>query len=186
VNGFTENLYTQLGITSNYRATANLHNSQITTAPAKRFPDCCAFTSRSLATAFKSGDSSTSRAQILSSQPSAQNSTELTAPTVLVITSRHGQHRKHSSSIVAFVSVAAGTCLPNCCPEMGCATPFVKNLLPYQRALIRNRYPATGLLATISSLTSHHHWSNNVYAEFMTSNFLQIFQSIFMYPSRSI
>jgi hypothetical protein len=34
-----------------------------------------------------------------------------------VITSRHEPRRKHSSSIVAFVSVAARTCLPSPCPE---------------------------------------------------------------------
>jgi hypothetical protein len=34
-------LNTQLGTTSNYSATGNLHNSQITTAPAKPFPDFC-------------------------------------------------------------------------------------------------------------------------------------------------
>jgi hypothetical protein len=43
-----------------------LHNSQITTAPAKLSPACCVFTSRSLATASNSGDSSASRSQVLS------------------------------------------------------------------------------------------------------------------------
>jgi hypothetical protein len=38
--------------------------------------------------------------------------------------------RKHRSSNVAFVSVAAGTCLPSCCPETGCVTLFINNLLP--------------------------------------------------------
>jgi hypothetical protein len=37
VNGFIDHLYTQLGTTSNYSATANIHNSQIITAPAKSF-----------------------------------------------------------------------------------------------------------------------------------------------------
>jgi hypothetical protein len=37
VNGFTDHLYTRLGITSNYSATANLQNSQTTTAPGKAF-----------------------------------------------------------------------------------------------------------------------------------------------------
>jgi hypothetical protein len=41
VNGFIDNIYTILGTTSNYRATANLHNSKITTAHAKPFPACC-------------------------------------------------------------------------------------------------------------------------------------------------
>jgi hypothetical protein len=38
--GFIDHFYTLLWITSNYSATANLHNSQITTAPAKPFPAC--------------------------------------------------------------------------------------------------------------------------------------------------
>jgi hypothetical protein len=33
VNGFIDHLYTRLGISSIYSATANLHNSQITTSP---------------------------------------------------------------------------------------------------------------------------------------------------------
>jgi hypothetical protein len=37
VNGFIDHFNTRLGTTSNYSATANLHNSQITTAPAKIF-----------------------------------------------------------------------------------------------------------------------------------------------------
>jgi hypothetical protein len=37
VNGFIDHLYTQLGTTSNYSATADPHNSEITTAPAMLF-----------------------------------------------------------------------------------------------------------------------------------------------------
>jgi hypothetical protein len=145
VNGFTDYLYARLGNISNYSATAHLHNSQITTAPAKPLPAFGILTSRSLATASNSGDSSVSRAQVLSSKPPVQNSTELITRTVLAINSRHGPHRKHRSSIVVFVSVAAGTCLRNRCPETGCVTPFITNPLPHQRALFRDRYPATGL-----------------------------------------
>jgi hypothetical protein len=58
--GFIAHLYTQLGTTGNYSATANLHNLQITTEPAKTFPACCVFTSRSLVTASNSRDSSAS------------------------------------------------------------------------------------------------------------------------------
>jgi hypothetical protein len=47
-----------------YGATANLHNSQITTAHAKPFRVCCVFTSRSLATASNSRDSSASCVQV--------------------------------------------------------------------------------------------------------------------------
>jgi hypothetical protein len=43
-----------------------IHTSQITTAPAKLFPVCCVFTSRSLAVASNSGDSSALCAQVLS------------------------------------------------------------------------------------------------------------------------
>jgi hypothetical protein len=46
-----------------------------------------------------------------------QLSNEFIAPAMLVITSRHRPHRKHCSSIDAFVFVDAGTCLPSCCPE---------------------------------------------------------------------
>jgi hypothetical protein len=53
--------------TTNYNATADLNNSQITTAHAMPFPAFCVFTSRSLATASNSDDSSASRAQVLSS-----------------------------------------------------------------------------------------------------------------------
>jgi hypothetical protein len=45
----------------------------IFTAAAKPFPAFYVFTSRSLATAFNSGDSSASRAQVLSSQTPVQN-----------------------------------------------------------------------------------------------------------------
>jgi hypothetical protein len=55
---------------------------------------------------------------------------EPTSPDVQVITFRHGPHRKHPSSVVACVLVAAGSCLPSCCPESGCVIPFIKNLLP--------------------------------------------------------
>jgi hypothetical protein len=74
VNGFIEKFYTPLGTTSNYSSTANRHNSQITTVPAKPFPACCVFISRSLALASNSGDSSALRAQLPSSQILVQNS----------------------------------------------------------------------------------------------------------------
>jgi hypothetical protein len=67
-------LLTPLGTTSYYSATADLHTSQFTTAPAKPFPACCVLTCRSLVTASNSGGSSASRAQILLPQPPVQNS----------------------------------------------------------------------------------------------------------------
>jgi hypothetical protein len=63
VNKFTD--HTRLGTTNNYRTAVNLNNSQITTAPAKHFPACYVFSSRSLATASNSGGSSISRIQVL-------------------------------------------------------------------------------------------------------------------------
>jgi hypothetical protein len=42
VNRFVDHFYTQPGTTSNYSATTNLHNSQITTAPSQPFPACLA------------------------------------------------------------------------------------------------------------------------------------------------
>jgi hypothetical protein len=59
--------------TINYSAIANLHNSQITTAPAKPFPACCLFTSLSLATTSNSGDSAASRTQALPSPTPVQS-----------------------------------------------------------------------------------------------------------------
>jgi hypothetical protein len=57
-----------LRTTSNYSASTNLHNSQITTAPVKPFPACCVFINCSLSMASNSRDSSASYAQVLSSQ----------------------------------------------------------------------------------------------------------------------
>jgi hypothetical protein len=65
VTRFIDHLYTRPGTTSDYSATTNLHNSQITTAPAKPFLACCVFTSRSLATASNNVDSSASRAHAI-------------------------------------------------------------------------------------------------------------------------
>jgi hypothetical protein len=86
VNGFTDHLYTQVITVPLLISTIN--KPQITTAPAKPFP-AYVFTSRSLATAFNSGNSSASRSQVLSSQPPVQNC----LPTdffPLLITFRHG------------------------------------------------------------------------------------------------
>jgi hypothetical protein len=55
VNEFVDHLYIQLGTTSNYSTTADLHNWHTTAAPAKSFPACCVFSSRSLATASNCG-----------------------------------------------------------------------------------------------------------------------------------
>lgn len=89
---------------------STIHKSQ--QHPLSCFPACCIFTSPSLATASDSGDSSASRTQVLSSQPPVQNST------VLVITSQHGPHIKHCSSVVVLVCIATWMCILSCCIEM--------------------------------------------------------------------
>jgi hypothetical protein len=93
----------------------------ITTAPAKPFPACCVFTSRSLATASDSGDASASRPQVLSSQTAVQN--WLGCPSCLQDNSSARTRQKHpvsnSTSIVARRFVAAGTCLSSRCLETG-------------------------------------------------------------------
>jgi hypothetical protein len=66
--GFTDHLYTPLGTTS---AITDFHILQITTRQV--YAACSVFTSRSLAKASNSGDSSASRAQVKSSHPPVQN-----------------------------------------------------------------------------------------------------------------
>jgi hypothetical protein len=65
---------------------------------------------------------------VLSSQPSVQNSTELTtelvAPIVFKITPRHGPRRKHRSLLYA---VSEGMCSRR--PATGCLTPSIKDPL---------------------------------------------------------
>jgi hypothetical protein len=83
---------------------------------AHAFSSQFAFTSRCLVTALNNGNSSASLLPV-------QKSTELIAPNLLVITSLHEPHRQHSSSIFAFVSVAAGTYLPSCFSRNGLRNP---------------------------------------------------------------
>jgi hypothetical protein len=84
--------------TSNYSSAADLHTLQFNTAPAKHFPAFYALTSRSLATASNSGDSSVSRAEALVTTALAEG---LSIPSILgtrltlLITFRHEPHRKH-------------------------------------------------------------------------------------------
>jgi hypothetical protein len=77
----------------------------------------------------------------------------ISCPCPLLITSRHGLHRKHRSSIV-FVSVATGTCVPSRGPWFGPQkTPFFYCCV---------RYLVTGLQARIlSSNSSFSAWDSN-------------------------
>jgi hypothetical protein len=66
MTGFIDHMYTTLGTTGSYRAIADLHTLQITTALSKLFPACCV-TSRSLTTASNSGYSSASCSHVVTS-----------------------------------------------------------------------------------------------------------------------
>jgi hypothetical protein len=128
-------LYTWLETTSNYSATANLHNSQITTAPDKPFPAC--YLHQPLpGKGSKSGDSSASCAEVLSSQTPVQN--WLVRTNCLQYNSSARTTWKHpvsnSTSIVARRYVYAGTCLPSSFPE----TALV--YLPISRSLHSNGF----------------------------------------------
>jgi hypothetical protein len=108
--------------------------------PLSLLQACCVFNSRSLATASNSGDSSASRAHVVTVRRISRNwtliftskllhfiplhSTELLNLIFLKITPRRGPQRKHRSSIVAGVFVSAGTSLPSRCLETGCITPL--------------------------------------------------------------
>jgi hypothetical protein len=82
--------------------------------PWSLFPACCIVTSCSLAAASNSGDLSTSRTQVLSSQPPVQNwiTAKEVTPVVFKVTPRHRPHRKCSSSVVVKM------CLPHFCVAM--------------------------------------------------------------------
>jgi hypothetical protein len=113
----------------NYGAITSLHNSQITTAPAKYFPPCYVFTSRFLTKASNSGDSLASRAQVLSSQSPLYNSRLTYSP-------HREQPVSNHNYIVECVLVAAetylteplhrnGHCLENHCLAAGLYTTML-------------------------------------------------------------
>jgi hypothetical protein len=80
---------------------------------------CTVFSRHCLVTALNSEDS---LASVLTSLLSTRYpTTELVAPAVLVIMSWQRPHRRHHSSIGAFVSVATGMCLLSHCPERAVA-----------------------------------------------------------------
>jgi hypothetical protein len=102
---------TWLVSTSNYSAVTDLHTSQITGAHAKSSQPAVSI--RFLVSDLNNGDSS---APVLISLLFGKYPTSdwtHSSLTVLLITSLHGPHRKHHSSVLAFMSVAAGTCLPS-------------------------------------------------------------------------
>jgi hypothetical protein len=128
-NGFIDHL-------QHTSATANLHNSQITTAPAKPFP-ACVFTSRSLATALtvviiKLHALKFSLYRLL-------YRTDLVAPIVLKITPGTDHVKTQlfhcCSPTVALLRIcclATGTCLLSRCSETALVYP------PTSRSLYSN------------------------------------------------
>jgi hypothetical protein len=83
-----------------------------------------------------------------------QPTANLLLQTVLLVTSWHGTHRKHRSSVVTLVSIAAETWLLNCCLETGCITPFlycvcVLRVLPINGCCLESNFLATGLCTTV-------------------------------------
>jgi hypothetical protein len=105
-------LLTRLVSTSNDSATANLHNSWITTSPAKPFPASCVFTGHYLVTASNNGDSSVyalkSSLRRLPYRTHSQLNSWLQLSWLHLLGT---DYRKHRTSTVAFLSFAAGTCL---------------------------------------------------------------------------
>jgi hypothetical protein len=91
--GSIDHFTTRLGTTRNYSATAKLHNYKITTTLLKPIPACCVFTSRSLVTVSKSGDSSGSA--LKSSLHSIPYRTDLVVSVIFPITLFHVPSRKH-------------------------------------------------------------------------------------------
>jgi hypothetical protein len=93
-------VYAAICCTSN-QTTANLQKAPAKSSISKkvyyyRTNVLRVFISRFLATTCNSGDSTASRAQILSSKPPVQNSTNWVAPVVFLITPLHGPSWKHS------------------------------------------------------------------------------------------
>jgi hypothetical protein len=114
--------------------------------PQSLFPSFCVFISRSLATASYSGDFqlhalrsylhslpcrtllSTDNYSAISSQPPLQSSAELVAPILVFIIPWRGPRRQRPIFSVAWVTVAAGTCLPIRCLETGCIISLIIRL----------------------------------------------------------
>jgi hypothetical protein len=123
---------TWVGSTSNYSTTANLHNSQITTAPTKPFSSLLCLhqpfpSNRFLQwTAF-----SFMRSRSFFTASHAEFNCQLTWS--LHLPSRQllvTDHVEYPILLLLCVFVVVGVCLLSHCLETGCITLFIKNLLP--------------------------------------------------------
>jgi hypothetical protein len=110
--------------------------------PLSLFPACYIFTSRSLATASNSGNSSALHAQVLLSQLSVQNSLSAVNSTIAPSLLRCNCTAQlnwlpqpsaflyDSSALTALRTSHFSHCCGSHCPEMSCMTLFIKNRLP--------------------------------------------------------
>jgi hypothetical protein len=67
--------------------------------------------------------------QDCSTELTANYQLHLAAPILFFIIPLRGRRRQHPVSPIAYVTVAAGTCLPSRCLTMGCTTPLFIHLL---------------------------------------------------------
>jgi hypothetical protein len=148
--------HSRLVSTSNYSTTANLHISQITTAPAKPFPICCVFISGSQVTASNNGDSSASRSQVLSSQTPVENWTWCPSCLGCNISARTNRNPRFQQYLDGCMRI----CLPNRCLETAVkrtsenTTLLLLRMLPSNGCCLQSHRLATGIYATLRSLVS--------------------------------
>jgi hypothetical protein len=141
-NGFIDHLYTKVETKSNYSATANLHNSQVTKAVAKPFSSCCAF-SRFLAMTSNNGGSSASRAKVLSSQSPVRNSAELSTHLVTPVVIKINLGTDH----VETPRFQQQLC---CCVRVCCRVNVLfTEPLPSNRRCLQSHRLAVGLYAAL-------------------------------------
>jgi hypothetical protein len=147
--GFIDHLYTKLGTASKYSAIVNLHNLQITTAHAKSFPRSSPLrmaTPYKLNLFFKASLTELTRlSQVSSLQP--------------LFTDRVENTVSKSASIVACVSVAAGTCVRSRCLE----TNVVPKLLASYSCFSGSTILALNKYATIYYYFRTRKSSNNLW-----------------------
>jgi hypothetical protein len=111
---------------------------------------------------------------------------QLTFP--LLITSQHRPHRKHHSSIAAFMSVAMGTCLPSCCPEKAVAQTTENTVhlllhvcmlwaLPSNSRCLQSYRLARGLYATL------YRWKQSIQTSLKNKLWYVSFLEIYLPPA---
>jgi hypothetical protein len=158
VNGFIENLYTRLGTISNYSANGNLHNSKSLQHSLSLFQPAVSSPAVSWQWLLTVEILQLHALRFsLHSLHAELNSTWLCP---LLITYQQGPHRKHRSSIIAFVSVAAGTCLRSRCPETAASRTtentvlllllaYMLRALPSNDRCLQSHRLTTGLYSTL-------------------------------------